>query len=106
MAKHVTVTLTLTEDGPNRLDFADTYKGLDHPWYRFAAKPDGSVDLWADREGFEHLGRYFLKLARTSKAEGYHTHHQLELKFGEDGPVLEGPELTIGLTHSNAFGAA
>jgi hypothetical protein len=97
VASQVTVSLTLSDDGPNTITFRDTYEGLANPWFRFQAEPSGSVALWANRDGFEHLGRYSLKLARTNKREGFHSHHQLELHFGAEGPVLEGPELTIGI---------
>jgi len=98
MASQVTVTLSLSDDGPGTVDFRDTYEGLANPWYRFQAQADGSVEVWANQDGFEHLARYFLKLPRTSKRDGYHSHHRLELRFAEDGPSLGGPELTVGLT--------
>ncbi|WP_218944357.1 hypothetical protein [Marinicella rhabdoformis] len=51
----------------------------------------GGVKLQANKEGFEHLARYFLKLARTGKNDQFHSHHSLEYgneSFGE-------PELTV-----------
>ena len=97
MANQVTVALTLSDDGASTINLRDTYEGLANPWYRFTAEPSGSVTLWANRDGFEHLARYFLKLARTSKVDGFHSHHQLELHFGADGPAVGGPELTVGV---------
>jgi len=76
------------------MQFDDTYAGLDGIWYRFSADRGGNVDLWATPAGFEHLARYFLKLARGAKSEGYHAHHALE--FGGD-QYAAGRELTIGV---------
>ncbi len=98
MAGQVTVSLSLSDDGPDTINMRDTYQGLVSPWYSFQAEANGSVTLWANQEGFEHLARYFLKLARTPKHDGFHSHHQLELRFGADGPTKGGPELTIGVT--------
>ena len=97
MSEAVVVHLDLAADGPNTMHFEDTYRGLDDIWYRFSTGPSGSVDLWATRDGFEHLGRYFLKMARTNKAHGYHAHHPLEFGLG---PVTSGAELTIGILAS------
>ena len=94
MTDTVKVKLELAIDTPQSMTFADTMTGLSGVWYRFAADPAGNVQLWATPSGFEHLARYFLKLARTPKASGYHGHHTLE--FG-GGPPLGEPELTIGV---------
>jgi hypothetical protein len=94
MTHPVTVHLDL-DDGPNSMTFEDTYRGLDNIWYRFSAD-SGHVELWANPQGFEHLARYFLKLARGDKAPGYHSHHALE--FG--GEHDYNAELTIGVAHS------
>jgi hypothetical protein len=85
------VNLTLTSDTPNSMIFLDTYAGLNDIWYQFSVDGYGNISLWANSDGFEHLARYFLKMARSSKNPGYHAHHKLE--FGSD---LENPELTIG----------
>lgn len=85
------VHLTLTRDDPNSMNFKDTYSGLDRVWYKFEAEPGGNVTLRANADGFEHLARYFLKMARSGKALGYHAHHIAE--FGGD-PGSQ-PELTI-----------
>ena len=92
MNKTIQVNLTLTDDGPNTIDFTDTYEGLDAAWYKFESDQTGNINLWANQEGYEHLARYFLKLARTKKAMGFHCHHALD---GEE--QNEGPELTITL---------
>ena len=84
------VQLTLTRDQPNSMTFQDTYFGLKDIWYKFDLDEKGNVTLFANSDGFEHLARYFLKMARTGKRDGYHAHHQLE--FGKE---LGGPELTI-----------
>jgi hypothetical protein len=88
------VHLTLTVDEPNSMNFLDTYTGLNNPWYKFEADKDGNVTLLANHEGFEHLARYFLKMARTNKARGYHAHHSLELG---DANFPRAAELTIGV---------
>jgi hypothetical protein len=85
------VNLMLTSDTPNSMDFRDTYEALDGIWYQFSTDLDGSVGLWANNDGFEHLARYFWKMARSGKNPGYHAHHKLE--FGSD---RENPELTVG----------
>lgn len=90
MADTIAVNLNLTRDNPNSMNFEDTYTGLDDVWYKFEADADGNVTLWANSDGFEHLARYFLKMARTGKRHGYHAHHPLE--FGKEPG---GPELTI-----------
>jgi len=84
------VNLTLTRDKANSMNFEDTYAGLGDVWYKFESDASGNVTLWANPDGFEHLARCFLKMARTGKANGYHAHHSLE--FGKEP---EGPELTI-----------
>jgi hypothetical protein len=94
MKKHIDVKLQLTADTPSSMEFQDVYDGLADPWYRFEGMPDGGVNLWANRDGYEWLARVFLKLARSEKVDGYHGHHTLE--FGR-GPSTGGPELTIGV---------
>ncbi len=74
------------------MNFMDTYAGLNHPWYKFATDADGNITLSANAEGFEHLARYFLKMARTGKSPGYHAHHSLEMGKDNTEPF---PELTI-----------
>jgi len=91
----VKVELKLAADSPNSMTFADTYEGLGNVWYRFSTDPTGNIDLWATPDGFEHLARWFLKLARTGKASGFHGHHALEFR---GGPSAGGPELTVGVT--------
>jgi hypothetical protein len=91
MSETIDVHLTLTCDKPNSMDFTDTYSGLGDIWYKFEVDANGSVTLLANADGFEHLARYFLKMARTGKRDGYHAHHALE--FGER--YEGGPELTI-----------
>jgi len=90
MSDTIDVRLTLTRDEPNSMNFEDTYKGLADVWYRFEASPQGGVTLFANADGFEHLARYFLKMARNGKKDGYHAHHPLEF-----GKLPEGPELTV-----------
>jgi len=84
------VHLTLTRDKPNSMNFEDTYSGLEDVWYKFETDAEGNITLLANADGFEHLARYFLKMARTRKRHGYHAHHTLE-----SGKLPEGPELTI-----------
>jgi hypothetical protein len=90
--KKFRVELELTDDGPNSINFEDTYHDLnDEEWYRFSVNENGGILLEANSEGYEHLARYFLKLSRTEKSDGFHSHHSLELgqeNYGE-------PELTI-----------
>jgi hypothetical protein len=87
------VHLTLTCDKPNSMDFRDTYAGLENVWYKVEAGAGGNITLRANADGFEHLARYFLKMARTAKQVGYHAHHNAE--FGRrDG----GPEFTVILS--------
>lgn len=93
MQDFIEVYLTLTRDTPNSMSFEDTYSGLERIWYVFESDAAGNVTLRANPDGFEHLARYFLKMARAGKRVGYHGHHPLE--FG--GPPNEGPELTITL---------
>ena len=97
MSEAVVVHLDLAADTPSSMRFEDTYRGLENIWYRFSTDADGSVELWATADGFEHLARYFLKLARGRKVHGYHGHHSLE--FG-NGPSMGAPELTIGVVES------
>jgi hypothetical protein len=84
------VHLTLTRDKPNTMDFRDTYAGLVDVWYKVEVDSTGNVTLLATADGFEHLARYFLKMARTGKRHGYHAHHSLE-----QGNLPGGPEFTI-----------
>lgn len=93
MNETIDIHLTLTRDRPNSMDFRDTYSGLEDIWYRFDADEVGNVTLKANADGFEHLARYFLKMARGGKYPGYHAHHSLE--FGEDPRDSKGRELTI-----------
>ena len=90
MSDPIDVRLTLTRDEPNSMNFEDTYSGLADIWYKFEVDQKGNVTLFANADGFEHLARYFLKMARTGKKNGYHAHHTLEF-----GMLPEGPELTI-----------
>jgi hypothetical protein len=92
MNEAIEVRITLTRDQPNSMNFLDTYSGLENIWYRFDADASGNINLWANADGFEHLARYFLKMARSGKNPGYHAHHHLE--FGDRDE--SGPELTIG----------
>jgi len=91
MSDTIDVHLTLTRDNPNSMNFEDTYSGLGDVWYKFELDEKGNVNLFANADGFEHLARYFLKMARTGKRHGYHAHHTLE--FGK--LPGERPELTI-----------
>jgi hypothetical protein len=88
----IEVRLRLSEDTPNSMNFEDTYAGLDNIWYKFDTDARGSVSLSANADGFEHLARFFLKMARGGKQNGYHSHHPLE--FGKD-QYAQGRELTI-----------
>ena len=90
-----TARLELTIDTPNGMDYTDTYEGLDNPWYKFEATPENGVTLYANPDGYEHLARVFLKMARTNKALGYHAHHAMELGQSSYGP----PEFTIALSN-------
>jgi len=90
MKNSIEVQLSLTRDTPNSMNFEDTYSGLEDVWYKFESDMAGNVTLYANADGFEHLARYFLKMARGGKNHGYHAHHSLE--FGEEP---QGPELTI-----------
>ena len=93
MSDTIEVRLILTCDKPNSMNFSDTYAGLGDVWYKVEADEAGNVTLRANADGFEHLARYFLKMARTGKQFGYHAHHSAE--FGKrDG----GPEFTVVLT--------
>jgi hypothetical protein len=94
VTKTIRVELELAKDTPTSMTFADVYAGLEDIWYRFSTDPTGNVRLWATPNGFEFLARHFLKLARTDKVAGYHSHATLE--FG-DGPSTSEPELTIGV---------
>jgi hypothetical protein len=92
------VRLTLTRDKPNSMSFEDTYSGLERIWYKFEASADGNVTLWANADGFEHLARFFFKMARSGKSLGYHSHQTAE--FG--GTPLSKPEVTITLAEPPA----
>jgi hypothetical protein len=94
ISETIDVHLTLTRDKPNSMHFEDTYAGLANVWYKFEVDSGGNVTLFANADGFEHLARYFLKMARTDKNVGYHAHHSLEY-----GIYPEGPELTIMLAN-------
>lgn len=96
MSDTIDVRLILTRDRPNSMNFTDTYEGLKNIWYKFEVDATGNVTLVANADGFEHLARYFLKMARTGKNPGYHAHHSLE--FG--GEREPGPELTIAFGES------
>lgn len=91
MSDTIEVHLTLTRDQPNSMNFEDTYAGLNDIWYKFEADASGNVIVSANADGFEHLARFFLKMARTGKYPGYHSHHNLEF-----GKHQSEPELTIG----------
>jgi hypothetical protein len=88
------VELEFAVDTPDSMTFAELYEGLGDIWYRFSADAAGNVELWANRQGFEYLGRFFLKLARTPKMSGYHDHSTLEFTRG---PSTSQAELTIGI---------
>jgi len=75
------------------MSFEDTYTGLDNIWYEFSSDGKGNVELWANADGYEHLARYFLKLARGRKQSGYHSHHAREFGGEHDYEA----ELTIGI---------
>jgi hypothetical protein len=94
MSGTMRVELELAMDTPSSMSFADTHAGLRHVWYRFSSDAEGNVDLWATPDGFEHLARHFLKLARTNKESGYHSHGPLESGRAHTGAP---PELTIGV---------
>ena len=99
VAKTFRVELELSDDGPNKIDFMDTYGSSgESEWYKFEVDQDGSIYLNANKEGYEHLARYFLKLARTEKSEHFHTHHSLE--FGQERN--DGPELIISISSEPA----
>ncbi|HZC22400.1 MAG TPA: hypothetical protein VE866_03610 [Candidatus Binatia bacterium] len=86
----VEVHLALTRDTPNSMNFEDTYSGLDRIWYKCETDGVGNITLRANADGFEHLARYFFKMARSGKTVGYHAHHGLEF-----GDTSGSPELTI-----------
>lgn len=90
MSDTIDVHLTLTRDKPNTMDFRDTYEGLQDVWYKVEVDSAGNVTLFANADGFEHLARYFLKMARTGKRHGHHAHHSLE-----SGKLPTAPEFTI-----------
>ena len=90
MGDTIDVHLTLARDKPNTMDFRDTYAGLRDIWYKFEVDSTGNVNLMANTDGFEHLARYFLRMARTGENPGYHAHHTLEF-----GGLPDVPELTI-----------
>ena len=92
MSGKIKVELELTIDEPNSIDFNDTFEGLnDNEWYKFEVNEFGGIQLQANKEGFEQLARYFLKLARTDKNDQFHSHHSLE--YGKEN--LGEPELTV-----------
>ena len=88
MSDTIEIRLSLTRDQPNSMDFRDTYAGLADIWYKFEADADGNVTLFANADGFEHLARFFFKMARGGKYHGYHSHHNLEFGKQEGGPEL------------------
>jgi hypothetical protein len=90
MSDTIDVHLTLTRDNPNTINFEDTHSGLGDVWYKSEVDAKGDVSLFANADGFEHLARYFLKMARTGKRHGFDAHHTLEF-----GKLPEGSELTI-----------
>src|SRR5215472_3325988 len=94
MSDMIDIRLSLTRDQPNSMDFRDTYAGLIDIWYKFEADAVGNVTLFANADGFEHLARFFLKMARSGKYHGYHSHHNLEF-----GKHQSEPELTIGFAN-------
>jgi hypothetical protein len=102
-ASKIKVELELTADTPSSMNFTDTYEGIHDLWYLFDATPECGVNLWANPEGFEHLARIFLKLARSKKMDGYHSHHTLE--SGQGPSTGETAELAIGLMHERPTGA-
>jgi hypothetical protein len=71
------IVLELNDDGPNAISVKDCHKGLSDPWYLVKCEEDGGVHLQANPEGFEYLGRYFLKMSRCHKVEGFHQHFPL-----------------------------
>jgi hypothetical protein len=97
MTDTIDVHLKLAADTPDSMTFAEVYEGLDQIWYRFSADSKGNVELWATRDGFEWLARYFLKLSRSEKIPGFHDHLTLEFS---SGPSLSEPELTIGVVNA------
>lgn len=94
MTEKIRVVLELTKDSPSSMNFEDTYEGLADIRYKFERDDKGNIHLTANSDGFEHLARYFLKMARTQKNEGYHAHHSLD--FDEN---REFPELIIGFSN-------
>lgn len=90
----IEVQLELTDDGPTSMSFLDVNDGLEDPRYRFERTQDGGIHLAANREGFEWLGRYFLKLARTEKHPEYHDHLRLDSEVVDEAHQL--PELIVG----------
>jgi len=93
-AETIHVDLKLTRDTSNSMNFVDTYEGLQDIWYKFESDSAGNINLYANRDGFEHLARYFLKMARTDKRAGFHGHHSVEF-----GSACLSPELTIMLSN-------
>jgi hypothetical protein len=90
------VHFTLTRDTPNSMNFADILDGLEKRWYKFESDAQGNITLRANEQGFEHLARFFLKMARSGKILGYHSHHTVQ--YGDE-PGSQ-PELTIILAEA------
>jgi hypothetical protein len=69
MSDTIDVHLTLTRHNPNTntMNFEDTHSGWGGVWYKSEVDAKGKVSLFANADGFEHLARYFLKMARTGK---------------------------------------
>ena len=86
MGDTIDVQLRLTRDQPNSMNFHDTCAGLGDIWYRFDVDANGNLTLRANSDGFEQLARFFLKMARTGKNPGYHSHHTLEFGLRDQGP--------------------
>ena len=95
MDEEFEVNLKLIVDTPNSMTFGDTYEGLENIWYKFESDEDGNISILANSDGYEHLARFFLKMARTNKKDGYHSHHPLEFLSEEFYP-----ELTIEYTEN------
>lgn len=58
MSKKFRVELELTDDGPNSINFEDTYEGLnDEEWYKFSVNEQGGILLQANNEAQATLTR-------------------------------------------------